>query len=72
MRGKWKRGSPRGNRLKSVMNTIAVRRLFILEFSRWPPFERGTIGSVGEKWRAGRIGERASGRICRQDKLELS
>ena len=58
--GKWKRSSPRGNRLASVMNTIAVRRLFILEFSRWPPFEREPIGSFGEKRRAGRLGLQAA------------
>ena len=51
-----KRGSRRGSRLESVMNTIAVRRLFILEFSRWPPFEREPIGSFGEKRKAGRLG----------------
>ena len=60
MRGKRKRGSPRGNRLKSVMNAMAVRRLFILEFSRWPPFEREPIESFGEKWRAGRPGLQAA------------
>ena len=55
MRGKWKRGSPRGNRLASEMNAMAVRRLFILEFSRWPPFEREPIGSFGENSRAGKL-----------------
>ena len=38
------RVSPRGNRVESGMNAMAVRRLFILEFSRWPPFEREPIG----------------------------
>ena len=33
------------------MNAIAVRRLFILEFSRWPPFEREPIRSFGDKRR---------------------
>ena len=60
MRGKRKRVSPQGNRLASVMNTMAVRRLFILEFSRWPPFEREPIGPFGEKWRAGRLGLQAA------------
>ena len=53
---KWKRGSPRGNKLESGMNAMAVRRLFILEFSRWPPFEREPIGSFGEKSRASKLG----------------
>ena len=35
------------------MNAIAVRRLFILEFSRWPPFEREPIRSFGDKRREG-------------------
>ena len=55
MRGKRKRVSPRGNRLESGMNAMAVRRLIILEFSRWPPVEREPIESFGEKWRAGRL-----------------
>ena len=55
MRGKRKRVSPRGNRLESAMNAMAVRRLFILEFSRWPPFEREPIGSFGEKPRASKF-----------------
>ena len=42
------------------MNTMVVRRLFILEFSRWPPFEREPIGSFGEKWRVGRLGLQAA------------
>ena len=56
MRGKRKRVSPRGNRLESGMNAMAVRRLFILEFPRWPPFEREPIGSLGEKSRASKLG----------------
>ena len=60
MRGKRKRGSPRGDRLESVMNAMAVRRLFILEFSRWPPFKQEPIESFNEKWRAGRPGLQAA------------
>ena len=60
MRGKRKRGSPREDRLESVMNAPAMRRLFILEFSRWPPFEREPIESFREKWRAGRPGLQAA------------
>ena len=56
MRGKRKRVSPRGNRLESGMNAMAMRRLFILEFSRWPPFEREPIGLFGKKWRASKLG----------------
>ena len=37
------------------MNIVAVRRLFTLNNSRWPPVEREPIGSFGEKWRAGRL-----------------
>ena len=56
MRGKRQRVSPRGNRLESGMNAMAVRRLFILDFSRWPPFEREPIRSFGEKSRASKLG----------------
>ena len=56
LRGKRKRVSPRGSRLESVMNAMAVCRLFILEFSRWPPFKREPIRSFGKKWRVGRLG----------------
>ena len=37
------------------MNTLAVRWLFILDISRWPPVEREPIESFGEKRRAGRL-----------------
>ena len=60
MRGKRKRVSPRGNRLESGMNAMAMRRLFILEFSRWPPFEREPLGSFGEKSRASKLGLQAA------------
>ena len=56
MGGKWKRGSPRRSRLESGMNAMAVRRLFMLDFSRWPPFEREPIGYFGEKSRASKLG----------------
>ena len=56
MRGKRKRVSPRGNRIENGMNAMAVRRLFILEFSRWPPLQREPIGSFGEKPRASKLG----------------
>ena len=56
MRGKRKRVSPRGNRLESGMNAMAVCRLFILEFPRWTPFKWEPIRSFGKKWRAGRLG----------------
>ena len=56
MRGKRKRVSPRGNRLENGMDAVAVRRLFIFEFSRWSPFEREPIGSFGEKLRASKLG----------------
>ena len=55
IRGKRERVSPRGNRRKSGMNAMAVCRLFILEFSRWPPFKLEPIRSFGKKWRAGRL-----------------
>ena len=45
------------------MNTLAVRWLFILDNSRWPPVEREPIGSFGEKWR-----ER-DGWLCRAEDL---
>ena len=35
---------------------MAERRLFILEFSRWPPFKWEPIRTFGMKWRAGRLG----------------
>ena len=53
---KWKRSSPRRSRLESGMNAMAESRLFILEFSRWPPFKWEPIRSFGKKWRAGRLG----------------
>ena len=56
MRGKRKGVSPRGNRLESGMNAMAVRRLFILEFPRWPLFEREPKGSFGENSRASNLG----------------
>ena len=56
MRGKRKRVSPPGDRLESGMNAMAVRRLLILDFTRWSPFEREPIGSFGEKSRASKLG----------------
>ena len=46
------------------MNAIAVRRLFILEFSRWPPFEREPIRSFGDKRR------KENGWVCKRQNLQ--
>ena len=69
MRGKRKRVSPRGNRLESGMNAMAMRRLFILDISRWPPVEREPIGSFGKKWRTGRLVQQ--GKNCSQDNFGI-
>ena len=54
--GKWKRGSPRGSRLKSVNECYGSAPVIYTEFSRWPPFEREPIRSFGDKRRVGRLG----------------
>ena len=46
------------------MNAIVVCRLFILEFSRWPPFEREPIRSFGDKRKE------ENGWVCKRQNLQ--
>ena len=60
MRGKRKRVSPRGNRPESGMNAMAVRQLFILEFS-----SRLSESQSDHLTRSGEL----DGWVCKQQKL---
>ena len=62
MRGKRKRVSPRGSRLESGMNAMAVRRLFILEFSICP---RSSESQSDHLARSGEL----DGWVCKRQNL---